>query len=59
MLAPFMPDTADKIHTIFGSGVIKDEEIGILFPKIYLKTEDPRAAKSQKMQAKNQTQVKK
>ena len=59
MLTPFMPDTADKIHTIFGSGVINDEEIGILFPKIYLKTEDPRTAKSQKMQAKNQTQVKK
>ena len=54
-----MPDTADKIHTIFGSGVINDEKIGILFPKIYLKTEDPHTAKSQKAQAKNQTQVKK
>lgn len=48
MLAPFMPDTSAKIETIFGSGVIRDEEIGILFPKIYLKTEDPRAKKAQK-----------
>ena len=47
MLAPFMPDTAAKIETIFGSGVIRDEEVGILFPKIYLKTEDPRAKKVQ------------
>ena len=47
MLAPFMPDTATKIETIFGSGVIRDEEIGILFPKIYIKTEDPRAKKVQ------------
>ena len=45
MLEPFMPDTAEKLQTIFGSGVIRDEEIGLLFPKIYLKTEDPRAAK--------------
>ena len=59
MLAPFMPDTADKIHTIFRSGVINDEEIGILFPKIYLKTEDPRITKIQKTQVKNQTQAKK
>ena len=54
MLEPFMPETAEKINTIFASGVIRDEEIGILFPKIYLKTEDPRAAKP----AQNQTSAK-
>ena len=46
-----MPETAEKINTIFASGVIRDEEIGILFPKIYLKTEDPRAAKPTQNQA--------
>lgn len=51
MLEPFMPETAAKINTIFASGVIRDEEIGILFPKIYLKTEDPRAAKPAQNQA--------
>ncbi len=51
MLEPFMPETAEKINTIFASGVIRDEEIGILFPKIYLKTEDPRAAKLAQNQA--------
>ena len=51
MLEPFMPETAEKINTIFASGVIRDEEIGILFPKIYLKTEDPRAAKPTQNQA--------
>ena len=51
MLEPFMPETAEKINTIFASGVIRDEEIGILFPKIYLKTEDPRAAKIAQNQA--------
>lgn len=51
MLEPFMPETAAKINTIFASGVIRDEEIGILFPKVYLKTEDPRAAKSAQNQA--------
>lgn len=51
MLEPFMPKTAEKINTIFASGVIRDEEIGILFPKIYLKTEDPRAAKLAQNQA--------
>lgn len=51
MLEPFMPETAEKINAIFASGVIRDEEIGILFPKIYLKTEDPRAAKIAQNQA--------
>lgn len=51
MLEPFMPETAEKINTIFASGVIRDKEIGILFPKIYLKTEDPRAAKPAQNQA--------
>ena len=54
MLKPFMPDTAEKLQTIFGSGVIRDEEIGLLFPKIYIKTEDPRAAKIAAAQNKQQ-----
>ena len=57
LLDPFMPTTSEKIRTIFASGVVKDEEIGILFPKIYLKTEDPRARKVE--QAQNKANAKK
>lgn len=31
LIAPFMPETADKINNIFESGVVKDA--GVLFPK--------------------------
>ena len=42
LLVPFMPDAAAKIHKTFESGVIVDA--GVLFPKQYLHTPDPRAA---------------
>jgi methionyl-tRNA synthetase len=40
LLVPFTPDTASTIHKTFETGVIVDH--GVLFPKIYLHTEDPR-----------------
>lgn len=44
LLAPFLPTTAASILQIFESGVIKMPE-GVLFPKKYLHTTDPHAAK--------------
>ena len=44
LLVPFMPGTAQAIHTTFESGVVKPLDT-VLFPKIYLHTTDPRAAK--------------
>jgi methionyl-tRNA synthetase len=44
LLLPFLPTTATAIHTMFESGVVKSVE-GVLFPKKYLHTADPRAAK--------------
>ena len=41
LLRPLLPTTADKIHATFIEGVVKDQ--GILFPKHYLHTTDPRA----------------
>jgi len=40
LIEPFMPSTANKINTLFKDGVIHDQ--GVLFPKIYKHTEDPR-----------------
>ncbi|MDR1969899.1 MAG: methionine--tRNA ligase, partial [Candidatus Nomurabacteria bacterium] len=40
-LAPFLPETAQKIHNIF-SGKKLPDEIPILFPKKYLHTEEPK-----------------
>lgn len=45
LLVPFMPHTADVIHKTFETGVIADQG-GVLFPKIYLHTSDPRAPKA-------------
>ena len=45
-LTPFMPETAEKIHAMFNTGVVPNELVP-LFPKIYLHTEDPRAPKVQ------------
>lgn len=45
MLAPFMPDAAAAIHAAFEGGVVK-QDLQPIFPKIYIHTEDPRAAKS-------------
>ncbi len=44
LLIPFMPTTAQAIHDIFESGVVKPTET-VLFPKIYIHTPDPRAPK--------------
>lgn len=44
LLVPFMPSTAANIHQIFESGLIVPSE-GVLFPKIYIHTPDPKAAK--------------
>jgi methionyl-tRNA synthetase len=46
LLVPFLPATAAKIHDIFESGVIKPSE-GTLFPRVYIHTQDPHAAKVQ------------
>ncbi len=44
LLLPFMPTTAEVIHTTFESGVVKLSE-NVLFPKKYIHTADPRAPK--------------
>ncbi|MCD8561710.1 class I tRNA ligase family protein [Candidatus Saccharibacteria bacterium] len=44
LLVPFMPTTAAAIHQTFESGVVKPLET-VLFPKRYLHTPDPHAAK--------------
>ena len=44
LLVPFMPDTATYIHQTFETGVVKQSE-GVLFPKRYIHTADPHAAK--------------
>jgi len=44
LLVPFMPTTAQAIHTVFESGVVRPSET-VLFPKKYIHTADPRAPK--------------
>lgn len=46
LLVPFLPDTAEKIHSIFKTGAVISSP-GILFPKIYKHTVDPNAPKTQ------------
>lgn len=41
LLVPVLPQTAASIHAIFDSGVVQLPE-GVLFPKIYKHTADPR-----------------
>lgn len=43
LLAPFLPQTADTIQKIFEGGTVKQYQ-GVLFPKIYNHTQDPRTA---------------
>lgn len=45
LLVPFLPNTAAAIHATFETGVVKQPE-GVLFPKKYLHTPDPNAAKA-------------
>ncbi len=44
LLYPFMPTTAQAIHTTFETGVVRPLET-VLFPKKYIHTADPRAPK--------------
>lgn len=41
LIKPFMPDTSVKIQQIFGGDVVPDE-VGVLFPRLYIHTDDPR-----------------
>ena len=41
LLVPFMPAAAEKILATFEGGVVHEQ--GVLFPKVYNHTEDPRA----------------
>ena len=45
LLVPFLPGTATRIHKTFESGVVVPSE-GVLFPRIYIHTPDPHAAKA-------------
>lgn len=45
LLVPFLPITAKRIHDTFDSGVVKLSE-GVLFPKKYIHTQDPRTPKT-------------
>ena len=45
LLVPFLPNTAESIHATFESGVVKPLD-SVLFPKKYIHTPDPHAAKS-------------
>jgi methionyl-tRNA synthetase len=45
LLVPFLPSAAGKIHDMFESGVVKPID-GVLFPKIYIHTPDPKAPKA-------------
>ena len=44
LLVPFLPSTAEKIQKVFESGTIVALE-GVLFPKIYIHTENPATPK--------------
>jgi methionyl-tRNA synthetase len=45
LLVPFLPATASKVHGMFETGVVVDDD-GVLYPKIYQHTPDPNAAKA-------------
>lgn len=42
LLVPFLPGVAASVHTMFESGVVKQQD-SVLFPRIYRHTPDPRA----------------
>lgn len=44
LLVPFLPSTAASIHRTFETGVVVQQE-GMLFPRLYIHTPDPRAPK--------------
>ena len=45
LLVPFLPATAERIHSTFGTGKIVLSD-GVLFPKIYIHTPNPTALKA-------------
>lgn len=45
LLVPFLPGTAEKIHKTFETGVVVPTD-GVLFPKIYIHTPDPKTPKA-------------
>ncbi len=45
LLVPFMPTTAHTIRSVFDTGVVQPAE-GVLFPRLYVHTPDPRAPKA-------------
>jgi methionyl-tRNA synthetase len=47
LLVPFLPTTAKAIHAIFETGVVVQPE-GVLFPKVYQHTPDPRSTVKEK-----------
>ncbi len=42
LLTPFLPNAAQVIKDIFSTGLVKLPETGVLFPKVYNHTSDPR-----------------
>ena len=46
MLRPFMPQTAERIHDMFASGVVPSQ-LTPLFPRLYLHTPNPRTPKAE------------
>ena len=44
LLLPFLPGTAKAIKAMFEGGVVRETEAGVLFPKRYNHTADPRTA---------------
>lgn len=44
LLVPFLPGTAKAIKAMFEGGVVRETEAGVLFPKRYNHTTDPRTA---------------
>ncbi len=45
LLVPFLPNTAQRIHIMFGSGAVQVQD-GVLFPKIYKHTAEPNVPKA-------------
>lgn len=46
LLRPLLPDTATSILSSFKDGVVREQSSGVLFPKIFNHTEDPRQSKA-------------
>lgn len=53
LLVPFMPNTAEAIHTTFETGVVQ-AQAGVLYPKVYNHTPDPHAGGQPKVATANE-----